>query len=237
MEGAREYFVVGAGGLGCPALLSLASAAVDRITIVDHDRVEASNLQRQVLFDVSMVGMPKAEAAAHRLRRRHPGLHVQACCEQLDPVHCARWVAGLPAGAVVLECTDQPALKFALNDACLAAKVPLVIGAALGWTGQAIAVVPGSACYRCIYEAPPPQELMPTCAQAGVLGPAVGHVGALMAALALSLPERADETAGRLSTIDLRNTSVRTLVPKPRESCPACRAHRAAAPAATPLNC
>ncbi|MCA9711918.1 MAG: ThiF family adenylyltransferase, partial [Myxococcales bacterium] len=109
------FVVIGAGGLGCPALLALRGADARRVLVIDPDRVEGHNLQRQVLFDVGDVGAPKAEAAARRLRP----LRVEARVSALDPGRAAAFVAALPPGAVVLECTDQPALKFALNDACL----------------------------------------------------------------------------------------------------------------------
>ena len=218
-----EFFVVGAGGLGCPALLGLGAAGARRVTVVDHDRVEASNLQRQVLFDASMVGMAKADAAVAKLRRRHRGLTARASAFRLEPIEATAWIESLPGGAVVLECSDQPALKFAVNDACLRFGVPLVVGAALGFRGQAMAVLPGHACYRCIYEEPPPPQLQPTCDQAGVLGPAVGHVGSIMAALATGLVRDPEETAGRLLTIDLLRAEPRGLSPRPRRSCSACR--------------
>jgi adenylyltransferase/sulfurtransferase len=135
----------------------------------------------------------------------------------------------------VLECTDQPALKFATNDACLAAGVPLVVGAALGWTGQAMAVMAGHACYRCIYESPPPPDTLPTCDAAGVIGPAVGHVGAVMAALALQLAAGTPATAGRLLAIDSRDGRTSALAPRPRASCSACRATPTLAEAAAPV--
>ena len=224
LGGPIDVCVVGAGGLGCPLLLSLSAAGGVRLTIVDHDRVEAHNLQRQVLYCTADVGRPKVEAAAHRLRARVPDLRVTAIERRLRPQDTGAFVAGLPAGTVLCEATDDPALKFAFNDAALARGVPLVIGAALGFRGQALAVAKGHACYRCIYEAPPPVHAVPTCAQAGVLGAGVGLVGHLMAALALGLAADPPAIAGRLHTIDLRRMLVRTLEPAPRPGCPACRA-------------
>lgn len=212
------FVVVGAGGLGCPALLALAAAGARRAIVVDGDRVEASNLQRQVLYDVSDVGAPKAEAAARRL----PGLHVEPRVLALRPAAVPAFVEGLRGhAAVVLECTDQPTLKFAFNDACLAHGVPLVVGAALGFRGQALAVVAGRACYRCVYEAPPPDHEVPRCDQAGVLGPGVGHVGMLMAHLALRLHAGHDDVAGQLWALDLFRVSIRCLAPALRAGCPA----------------
>jgi adenylyltransferase/sulfurtransferase len=216
--------VIGAGGLGCPALSALCAAGVQALWIVDHDVVESHNLQRQVLFSTADVGRPKVEAAAHRLRARRPELRVTTRRETLTPESVDAFVAALPAGTVLLECTDAPALKFAVNDAALRHGVPLVVGAALDWRGQALAVVAGHACYRCIYEAPPPAHAVPTCAEAGVLGAGVGLVGHLMAHLALRLGSAPDETAGVLSALDLLSGTVRTLHPEPRPGCAACGA-------------
>lgn len=224
-----DVCVVGAGGLGCPLLLSLSATPGVRLTIVDHDRVEAHNLQRQVLYCTADVGRPKVDAAAHRLRARVPDLHVASIARRLRPEHVDDFVASLPRGTVVCEATDDPALKFAFNDAALAHGVPLVVGAALGFRGQAIAVAAGHACYRCIYEAPPPVHAVPTCAEAGVLGAGVGLVGHLMAALVLGLHREPAATAGRLHTIDLHRTQVRTLEPSPRPGC-AAHARAVAAP-------
>lgn len=220
-----DVCVVGAGGLGCPLLLSLSAAGGVRLTVVDHDRVEAHNLARQVLYCTADVGRLKVEAAAHRLRARVPALHVTGIERRLAPEHVEDFVASLPEGTVLCEATDDPALKFAFNDAALAHAVPLVVGAALGFRGQAIAVARGHACYRCIYEAPPPVHAVPTCAEAGVLGAGVGLVGQLMAALAFGLHRDPAGTAGRLHTIDLHRTQVRTLEPAPR---PGCTAHSSA---------
>ncbi len=223
-----SFVVIGAGGLGCPALLALAAAGARHAIVIDHDRVEAHNLQRQVLYDVGDVGARKAEVAARRL----PALHVEPRVQALAPADAPAFVAALPStGVVVLECTDQPALKFALNDACLARGVPLVVGAALGLRGQALAVVAGRACYRCVYEAPPPDDEVPRCDQAGVLGSGVGQVGMLMAHLALRLCAGDHDVAGQLWALDLLDARVRCLAPAVRAGCPA---HGRAAPRTTP---
>lgn len=224
------FVVVGAGGLGCPALLALSAAGATRAIVIDHDRVEAHNLQRQVLYDVGDVGAAKAEAAARRLAGRG-GMAVEPRVLALRPAAVAQWLAALPPAAIVLECTDEPALKFAVNDACVALGIPLVVGAALGWRGQALAVAAGHACYRCVYEAPPPDDEIPRCDQAGVLGSGVGHVGMLMAHLALRLAEGDDAVAGQLWAIDLLHATIQRLAPRRRPGCPA---HPDAAPTLAP---
>ena len=215
-----RFVVIGAGGLGCPALLGLVAAGARNLCIVDDDCVEVSNLQRQVLYAVGDLGMPKVEAARQQLARRSPDVTVEVSRTRLEPTEVEAFVTTLPARTVVLECTDSPAIKFAFNDAALAHDVPLVIGAALGLHGQSIAVQRGGACYRCIYETPP--NALPTCETAGVLGAAVGATGFHMASLALALAEGRRDVAGRLWAVDLRRMAVQSLQPAPRAACPAC---------------
>jgi molybdopterin/thiamine biosynthesis adenylyltransferase len=214
------FVVVGAGGLGCPALLGLLAAGARRVSIVDHDQVEVSNLQRQILYTVGDLGRAKVDAARLALHRRCADLEVQISRARIDPSDADAFVAGLPAHAVLLECTDTPALKFALNDAALAHDVPIVIGAALGLAGQALAVCRGTACYRCIYEAPSPDAL--TCDAAGVLGAAVGATGFHMASLAWALAQGQLHAAGRLWAMNLRTMKVQSLHPAPRPDCDGC---------------
>lgn len=215
-------WVVGAGGLGCPALLGLSMAGVRRLTIVDHDRVEAHNLQRQVLFSVADVGAPKAEAAAHALQRRVVGLEIETRAQRLDAEGLDALIAeAANEPSVVLECTDDPALKFAANDAALRRDVPTVIAAALGWRGQAIAVDRTHACYRCVYEAPPPLQAVPTCAEAGVIGAGVGLLGFLAAHLATRLAADERDACGQLHHLDLLTGAARAVAPAIRSGCPA----------------
>jgi len=228
-----SFVVIGAGGLGCPALLGLRAAGATRVLVVDPDRVESHNLHRQVLYSPGDVGAPKAEVAARSLAVA--GIDARALVRRLGPADVAALVAELPAQSVVLECTDAPALKFATNDACVAAGVPLVLAAALGLVGHVIAIGRDGGCYRCVFEAPPPAELVPSCATAGVLGTAVGTAGWLQALLAVRLAEApADDVLGRLHVLDFVRGTIRTLGGRSRPDCPACvtRAPRSAAVAA-----
>jgi adenylyltransferase/sulfurtransferase len=226
-----RFVVVGAGGLGCPALLGLRAAGARRVLVLDPDRIEASNLHRQVLYDLGDVGAPKAEVAAAKLRAA--GIDAHARVERVDVDAADDLVATIGGDAVVLECTDAPALKFAINDACVARAVPVVIAAALGLVGHVVAVARDAGCYRCVFEAPPPAELVPTCASAGVLGTAVGTTGWLQAALAVRLAERAgDDVLGRLHVLDLARGTIRTVGGQRRPTCPACHPASVAARAA-----
>ena len=174
--------IVGVGGLGCPLALGLAERG-DRLVLVDFDRVELSNLARQILYRTEDVGRPKVEAAADALVRRG------VPAGRIEPV-MARWHPGL-LGDVVYEGSDDLATKFAVNDACVAAGVPCVIGGVLRSAGQVFHAVPGGACYRCLFEAPPTDAV--TCAEAGVWGPMCLLVAAEMLRAEpglLLLPER-----------------------------------------------
>lgn len=219
--------VLGAGGLGCPALLGLLSAGMHRLIVVDDDFVDASNLARQVLYTTADVGAAKAQAARWNLLSRVPDLDVEAQVRRVEPQNARVFVEALPQDALVLECSDDPALKFAINDALIGLGRSGVIGAALGLRSQVLAIAPGAACYRCIYESPPHHAA--TCAGAGVLGPGVGLAGFLMASMAVRLAADVTETAGRLTAIDNLSASVVTLAPHPRADCEACHPPRALA--------
>jgi molybdopterin/thiamine biosynthesis adenylyltransferase len=221
-----HYLVLGAGGLGCPALLGLVAAGADAVTIVDHDVVEAHNLQRQVLYTVGDVGMAKVEAAAMRLRTRAPRLAITAVRRRVDADSLGPLLAAQPPGTIALECTDGPGLKFMVNDACLARQVPLVVGGAQRWRGQVQAVVRGSACLRCVFEEAPPAELQEPCSAVGVMGAAVGLLGYLAAHLAVALRAGA-AVAGSVWAIDTRTLVPQVLQPRPRPGCPACGSLRA----------
>ncbi len=221
-----HYLVLGAGGLGCPALLGLLAAGARAITLVDHDVVDASNLQRQVLYTTADVGMAKVEAAAVRLRSRAPRLQVRPLRLQLDAGNLGPLLAEQAPGTIVLECSDSPGLKFMVNDTCLSRQLPLVIAGVQRWRGQVQAVVRGQACLRCIFEAPPPVELQESCSAVGVMGAAAGLLGFWMAHLAVALHAGAP-VAGQVWAIDTRSLTPQVLRPKPRPGCPACAAAHA----------
>lgn len=174
--------MVGAGGLGCPASLALAHAGVAHLTLVDPDRVDVTNLHRQLWHRASDVGRPKVDSAAEGLRRAFPSLRVEGLARRVDGDDA---VALFQAHDGVVDATDGTATKLFLSDVAVATRVPLVYGGVLRMQGQAMAVVPGGPCLRCLYEDAPPPDAVPTCAQAGVLGSMAGVVGALQALLLL----------------------------------------------------
>jgi molybdopterin-synthase adenylyltransferase len=224
-----RVLVVGAGGLGCPALLALGAAASGgralRVTIVDCDDVDVSNLQRQILYHSDDVGRVKVDAATDALDRRFPALDVVTAHARVDGANVRALVA---AHDVVLDCTDGADVKFLLNDACAAARVPLVHGGVVGLAGQLLAIPPGGPCLRCLFEAPP--DVAPACADAGVLGALCGVIGARMAAAALALLDGRAE-AGALHVHDVR-TGERVVRFRARPGC--CAPARAAAATTRP---
>jgi adenylyltransferase/sulfurtransferase len=203
--------VLGVGGLGCPAALALSELRPSlRLTLVDPDAVERSNLPRQILFGDADVGLPKAEVAARKLP------NAVARVARFD----AATVDSLMRDAdVVLDGTDDPATRFFANDECLRRGIPLVHGAALGWTGQVLTVVRGAPCLRCLFEGPPAEP--DTCARAGVLAPLCGLVGAEMASAALAVLDGRPET-GVLRRWDARRGTVRPFKMARDPNCPAC---------------
>lgn len=216
-----EVVVVGVGGLGSPVALSLAAAGIGGIRIVDADVVELSNLQRQTLFVAADVGRPKVEAAAERLRAVAPRARIEPHAVRLDAA--TAWELFEDADLVV-DGSDNFATKFLVNDACVLGEIPLVTGGIRQWLGQVLTVRPGrSACYRCLFEAPPPAGEIPTCAEAGVLGALAGIVGALQAREALRLLRgEPAATEGMLLTVEAQSGLVRRVPISERPDCEVC---------------
>jgi adenylyltransferase/sulfurtransferase len=182
---AASAIVVGAGALGSPVGLYLAAAGVGRIGVVDPDPVELSNLHRQPLHFTPDLGVPKAQNAAVKLRVLNPEIQVDPYPARLDSSNGEAIVMGAD---VVVDCTDSFESRYAVNDACCAAGVPLVSGAVLGLTGLVLSVRPrDSACYRCAFPVEPPAGSVPSCREAGVLGAMAGVVGSIQALEALKL--------------------------------------------------
>ncbi len=209
--------VVGVGGLGSPAAIALARAGVGTIGIADDDVVERSNLHRQILFDDTDVGQPKIVAAARALER----LGVRNVVSHATRVLPSNAVDLAGAYDVIVEGSDNFATKFLVADACSIARVPVVHAAAVRWVGTVLAVASGGApCYRCLFEDVPVGDA-PNCADAGVVGPVVGIVGALQADLALAIVDGAD-VCGTLVTFDGRDDALRRRKIARRAACPLC---------------
>ncbi|MDE2263144.1 MAG: HesA/MoeB/ThiF family protein, partial [Gammaproteobacteria bacterium] len=197
---AATVLVAGAGGLGCAVLQYLCAAGVGRLLIVDHDRVEESNLHRQPLYGMSDLGEPKARAAAAAMRELNPQVTVEEAVERLTPANAASWVS---RADLIIDAADSLALTYILSDECLRQEKPLVSASVLGLSGYAGAFCGGAPSYRAVFPEMPRQA--GSCAQSGVLGTAVGVIGTLQAHLTLAILLDLTPTAlGRLVTVDFR---------------------------------
>ena len=180
-----RVLVIGAGGLGCPALLYLAAAGVGRIVIVDPDHVDASNLQRQILYRECDVGRLKVEAAAERLRALNHNVHIDTVPERFRRDNALALVRDVD---VVIDGSDNFATRYLVNDACVMADRTFVYGAISGFAGQvAVFNWKGGPTYRCLFPVPAPAELAPNCAEAGVLGVLPGIIGTWQATEAIKI--------------------------------------------------
>ena len=219
--GDASVLVIGAGGLGSPVATYLTGAGIGRLGVVDDDTVELSNLPRQPLHFTPDLGVPKAHSAAAKLGFLNPGVVVEPYQVRLEPGNAAALLEGQD---LVVDCSDAFDTRYAVNAACCAAGIPLVEGAVTGFEGLVMAIRPGAtACYRCAFPEPPPEGAMPSCAEAGVLGPAAGTVGSLMALEALKL---LGDLPGQLTDaflqLDLLAPAVVRVATGRRPDCPDC---------------
>lgn len=221
---AAHVLVIGAGGLGSPALLYLAAAGVGRVTVVDDDTVDISNLQRQVIHRTADAGRPKAESAADAMRALNPHISVSAALVRLTLENGTELVE--PAD-LILDGTDNFSSRYIANQLAVAAQKPLISGALSQWEGQVSVFDPanGAPCYRCIFPEPPADGLAPSCAEAGVMGPLPGVVGAMMAAEAVKLITGAGAPLrGAMMIYDGLWGETRRIGLKRRAGCPVCGA-------------
>jgi adenylyltransferase/sulfurtransferase len=220
-----KVLLVGAGGLGSPLALYLAAAGVGTLGLVDDDRVELSNLQRQVAHTTARIGQPKVTSAAAAISALNPDVRV--VCHQ-DRLTAANALDLINDYDLVADGTDSFESRFLINDACFFAAKTLVSAAILRFDGQLATYKPhaGGPCYRCIFREPPPEGQIPTCAQAGVLGAVAGTMGTLQATeVVKELLGVGQSMAGRLLIYDALETSFRTIKAKRDPGCPLCGDH------------
>ncbi len=219
--------VIGAGGLGSPVAMYLGTAGVGRITIVDHDSVDVTNLQRQIAHTLARVGRPKAESARDTIAAINPDVQVTPLVERAD---AARLDALVREADVVIDCSDNFATRQAVNAACVAHRKPLVSGAAIGFDGQVSVYDTRDAkapCYACLFPADATFEEV-QCATMGVFAPLVGIIGSVQAAEALKLLMRVGESlAGRLQMLDARAMEWTEVKMQRSASCAVCAPFRA----------
>lgn len=220
-----RVLIVGLGGLGSPVSMYLAASGVGELHLADFDRVDLSNLQRQIVHDQARVGQSKVASAAARLAELNPEVRLVPVEEKLAGEGLAEAVARVD---LVVDCSDNFDLRFALNAACAERRVPLVSGAAIQWAGQVTVFDhrdPDAPCYRCLYREEGEDELR--CAETGVLSPLVGMIGSLQAAEALKVLTGAGRPLiGRLALFDLREAEWRTVRYRQDPGCPVCAARR-----------
>jgi sulfur-carrier protein adenylyltransferase/sulfurtransferase len=215
-----SVLIVGAGGLGSPTSIYLAAAGVGRIGLVDFDRVDVTNLHRQILYGTSAVGRPKLEAARERLEDLNSDVKVEIHDARLSSENALEIVSKYD---VVIDGTDNFPTRYLVNDACVILGKPNVYGSIFRWEGQAaVFATKDGPCYRCLYPDPPPPGLVPSCAEGGVLGVLPGVVGTIQATEAIKLITGAGETlAGRLLLFDALRMTFRTMkVPRRCEQHP-----------------
>lgn len=220
---AARVLLVGAGGLGSPAALYLAAAGVGTIGLVDDDRVDVSNLQRQVLHGTAAVGSSKVESAAARLQDLNPGVTLRRHATRLTAANALEILRDYD---VVIDGSDNFPTRYLVNDACVLLGKPDVYGAILRFEGQVSVFGKGGPCYRCLYREPPPPHLVPSCEEAGVLGVLPGIIGSIQALEAMKLILAVGEPlVGRLLLFDGLKLVTRELQLSRDPECPVCGEH------------
>lgn len=219
-----RVLLIGAGGLGSPAALYLAAAGVGQLGIVDHDDVDRSNLQRQILHTDARVGMAKTESARQTIAALNPSVQVETWREHLTSDNVERILAGHD---VVVDGSDNFPTRYLVNDACVKLGLPNVHGAVFRFEGQASVFWPAGPtagpCYRCLYPEPPPPEQAPSCAEGGVMGVLPGMIGTIQALEALKILLGTGRTLdGRLLCVDGLNGEFRELRVRRDSRCPVC---------------
>lgn len=219
---AARVLVVGAGGLGAPVLLYLAGAGVGTITVIDDDRVDPSNLHRQIIHDDDSIGMPKALSAARRMRALNPFVAVTPVVARLDDPVARDLIADHD---LVLDGTDNFDTRYLVNRVCADLGKPLIAAALTQWEGQISLYDParGGPCYECIFPARPAAGLVPACAEAGVIGPLPGVLGAMMALEAVKhLTGAGEGLRGVLVIHDALHAETRRITTRARAGCAGC---------------
>lgn len=222
---AASVLVVGAGGLGSPALLYLAAAGVGRIGVVDADRVDVTNLQRQVLHSTEELGLAKVDSARDRLLALNPTIRVETHRLRLGEQNADALLAGYD---LILDGSDNFTTRYLVNAVCTRLRKPLVSAALVRFEGQIATFKPWAdpgvlPCYRCLYPAPPDPDLVPRCDTVGVLGPVAGVMGAMQAVEAIKeLLGLGTSLAGRLLLYSALDATTRTIRVKADPDCPCC---------------
>ena len=215
-----KVLAIGAGGLGSPVLMYLAAAGVGTIGIVDFDVVDRSNLQRQIIHGESDIGRPKVDSAADRIAEINPHVTV---VKHKEPITSENAMDIIPQYDIVVNGADNFATRYLVNDAAYLSDVKLVDGSIFLFEGQVTTYIPGQGCYRCLYPSPPPPGMVPSCAEAGVLGALPGTVGGIQATEVLKLLlDIGEPLVNRLLLYDALAMDFRTVKIRRDPACPLC---------------
>lgn len=215
-----RVLLIGAGGLGSPAALYLAAAGVGKLGIVDFDKVDMSNLQRQPLHHTPDVGKLKVQSAAETIARLNPDVEVVPYTTKISSENVMDMISGYD---VIVDGSDNFPTRYLINDACVFAKKPLVHGSIFLFEGQATVFMPGKGCYRCLYPTPPPPGAVPSCQEVGVLGVLPGVVGLIQATEALKLVLGVGTSlAGYLLVYDALDMEFHKVKLRRNPACPVC---------------
>ncbi len=220
-----KVLLIGAGALGSPTGLYLAAAGVGTIGIIDNDVVDRSNLQRQILHDESWIGRPKVESALHRMRGINSDVTVIPHMARLDRTNALELFKDYD---IIVNGSDNFATRYLINDACVFLKKPLVDGSIFRFEGQVTVFDParGGPCYRCLYPMPPPPEMAPSCAEAGVFGVLPGIIGSIEAVEVIKLViNQGEPLVGKLILYDALKQRFRELKIRRDKECPVCGDH------------
>ena len=219
-----KVLIVGAGGLGSPAALYLAAAGVGTLGIIDGDKVDLSNLHRQIIHATPDLGRPKVVSAKEKMEAINPDVKVIPYSERLTAKNA---LAVLNPYDIILDGTDNFPAKFLVNDAAILSGKPLVHGGILRFEGQVFTILPRkSACYRCIFKQPPPPGAVPSCQEAGVIGVLAGVIGTIQATEVLKLILGiGDLLTDRMLTYEARNAAFREIRIRRNPNCPVCSEH------------
>ncbi|MDR1584994.1 MAG: HesA/MoeB/ThiF family protein [Prevotellaceae bacterium] len=218
-----RVLIVGAGGLGAPIAFYLAAAGIGTIGLIDGDTVDLSNLQRQIIHFTEDVNKPKVLSAKEKIERLNPDVKVITYHKLFTSENAFDIIKDYD---FVVDGTDNFPVKFLINDACVLAGKPFSHGGILRFDGQTLTYKPGTACYRCLFHAPPPPGAVPTCSQAGVLGAIAGMLGTIQAAEVLKYFTGAgDLLTNRLLSFNAKSMEFRTINVHPNSNCPVCGKH------------
>ena len=218
-----KVLIVGAGGLGSPVALYLAAAGVGTIGIIDGDVVDMTNLQRQVIHFTPDVNKAKVLSAKEKIEQLNPEVKVVAYHDLLSTYNIFDIIKEYD---IVVDGTDNFPTKFLINDACVLTKKPFSHGGILRFEGQTFTYTPGHACYRCVFDRPPPPNVVPTCSQAGVLGSIAGILGTIQATEVLKfLINKGELLTNRILTFNALTMDFRTIAFRKNINCPICGEH------------